>query len=518
MWSMWTHRFGKSRLRSVDWGRVVIVVLCLVACSARGAVGEVRTRVVGVGGNEHAWLIVERTSPAPAPDRPEPVSSTLYHLPADVDGEGVTVHRAPNDLGTLPARIAAWDDRLAFAPPRHENTPDGLIPLRVIEVEAVAGGRFVYSSASPVEPIESGGTLESLSWSGGRLTAVVRERGVGPRLVRRIGGAWHEVGLPQGIDRGARIEVVASESQFLLGEIGSRGGRLWNAPIPDEAGGALAWRVTGFASTRVPGLDVVACGGQVVTVDRDGSRIALGLIRGSSHTALGVLEAGANGALVALGDRLAFVEAAGKPGDLWTAKVLGIDGAVLYDGPVELAGPIAPGEVQALAVLMASVFVSILVFVLRPASTWGGVVALPPGTALADPMRRLAAFSVDLIPGVLVGWLVFGREATLGDTGVWPLLVIGAVTIVHSTIGEALSGRTLGKLVTACRTISVDGGRPTFVQAFLHSSVKVLCPPLAMFVLVAPFAMGPASFGTVVVVDVPDEGGASGGDDGSDGA
>ncbi|MGP1345567.1 MAG: RDD family protein [Phycisphaerales bacterium] len=183
-------------------------------------------------------------------------------------------------------------------------------------------------------------------------------------------------------------------------------------------------------------------------------------------------------------------------------------GVALYEGEAAASAPVDASHLGLLALMLLSLFGSVLVFVARPARTWNPPVNLPPGASLAPLGKRLLAFIFDLAPGMFASSILFPSGAGTGPleplAGLAPLLFVLLFTITHITISEALAARSLGKLVLGMRTITADGAKPPFHTALLRTTVKVLCPPLMAFTIANPYMPGPAGFGTIVIAEDPD--------------
>ena len=130
------------------------------------------------------------------------------------------------------------------------------------------------------------------------------------------------------------------------------------------------------------------------------------------------------------------------------------------------------------------------------------VLVLPRGTVLADPLRRGLAGLIDLAPAVL--WVLQAYELNLQQLyDRWPgrglgtsleamvpgLVIIGLV-ILHTTLLEALTGRSLGKWVTRLRIAGLDGQRPRLWQVLVRGGLRVfdlLAYPLLILVVISPY-------------------------------
>jgi uncharacterized RDD family membrane protein YckC len=182
-----------------------------------------------------------------------------------------------------------------------------------------------------------------------------------------------------------------------------------------------------------------------------------------------------------------------------------------------------PRHVDESAVAMMIVLVAATVILL---ATWrrgpaGQRVELPPSVRPAEVWRRVVAALIDLIPGLVIVMFVF----SIGDParvllenwpgmgpGNWeqmmPALIVIAITIAYSTVSEALTGRTLGKRLTACRVVTSTGQAPNIWQILARNGVKILemvAYPMLIFMVLSPFRqrLGDVVGKTVVVIDVP---------------
>jgi uncharacterized RDD family membrane protein YckC len=157
----------------------------------------------------------------------------------------------------------------------------------------------------------------------------------------------------------------------------------------------------------------------------------------------------------------------------------------------------------------------VLVLAFRPAPG-GAVVTLPASQALMGPMSRLLAAGIDL--GVAAGIAMVVLDCSARDlldlplvatdlAGAAPFLLAAAITVVHSTLSELATGRTLGKMLLGGRVVSIDGSRSGTLAILVRNGFKfavLLIPVLAFAAVLDPNAQG---FGdklarTVVVTDV----------------
>lgn len=508
----------------------VVIVLTVLACACAAWAGAERVRAAG--GPSRGWIAIEEvyTGKDAKGDDVERRRAALYHVP----GEAAAGTIDPvAEVRALPEAMAVWGDSLVYAMPADVDGAEGLLPVRVLRVEPIPGGRFRYHAPTPVEPLPTTGRVAGLAVIGGGPAALVREtvdRGAAQRLLVLDGGAWRAVALPQFLDPSSEARLVGmGDRAVVVEQTAVDGARVWHARV--RVGGdieaAPEWVLDDIDPPPADVIEVLSCDDQLVVARETGAGVvSLALARERYLLEVGMVRVGAGAALMGVGRRVVGVwsetgvaavpsadsgaaGASARPGsgDVRTAGrqihmvVSNLDGTLEYKGLARTTPPIAPGEVQVLALALGSAFLSVLVFVVRPASKWSGPVKLPEGTALAEPTRRMAAFSIDMLPGVVASWALFGPEATVAETGALPLLVIALVAVAHTAIGEAVWGRTFGKALTMCRTVAIDGGKVEPAQAVLHAATRVLCPALGVFIVLRPWEPGPSSFGTVVVVD-----------------
>src|SRR5947207_169451 len=142
----------------------------------------------------------------------------------------------------------------------------------------------------------------------------------------------------------------------------------------------------------------------------------------------------------------------------------------------------------------------VLLFVLRSDGA-GSPLSLPKGVVLAEPGRRIVAGLIDLAVAALItsrmarsaGLEVLTSSSFLRDpAGLETVLLLIGIGIVHSTLGEWLFGRSIGKSLAGCEVVrpryekGPDGEvnivleRPSLWRAALRNLVRWLIPPLAL--------------------------------------
>lgn len=141
-----------------------------------------------------------------------------------------------------------------------------------------------------------------------------------------------------------------------------------------------------------------------------------------------------------------------------------------------------------------------LAMILIAALVWrrggdGGKITLPDGYESADLVRRFIAALIDMaIPVAIVTY--FQQISPLDLVSNWyyampsletlqsNLAIIGLL-ILHTTISEMFTARTLGKMMLGLRVVSVDGKPPNIWQVLFRNLLKI-CDLLAWPLLVLP--------------------------------
>lgn len=433
---------------------------------------------------------------AAAPEWLIPVGSSVYAImPADEQG----IHRV--------GRSRAY--------PRGLRDLWGSDPARRLEVLPALAGTVLAVASDGSAPV------------------VATQTGAGVQLVRFEGVEWSPLGTPLAIELGtdasARIGLVwLDNAPSVVRLVDTRAvwatltGGGWN-----ESGVALP---AGFAadSLRIIGDwngELVAIAdaesrttGQALSVLSISRRAARVMGRVPAPEAGGVWQAAA---IVADPGRLVVVctgtdatedaqTALPSPGlkqrPVTMAEFSLVTGSMLAMGEATASSPVSRGEVQSLAILLVASMILVLVVVVRPTPAATEPV-LPPGTAIASNGRRLASSLADLVPSVVVtsSMLDISVLETLGPlalpiTGsvdLMPLLMVLSITSMHCALGEMLTGRSLGKMLTGIFVARVDAvpgatpdaGRfrpPTPAGAMLRNIMKWFLFPATALVLSDP--------------------------------
>jgi uncharacterized RDD family membrane protein YckC len=177
--------------------------------------------------------------------------------------------------------------------------------------------------------------------------------------------------------------------------------------------------------------------------------------------------------------------------------------------PAELAAPSAPQDASQHQIVRLLMVFALVLLVL---ATTGGRRAPPvrlPGSdnmVVAPPLHRLMAASLDALP-LILGFLHWAGNLDRDqppalDLSTWPLWVGLAIYVLHTTLSEVLTGRTIGKRAWRLQVTRVDGSRPGVGALLIRNLIRPLEVPLigALLVLYSPLRqrLGDLAAGTVV--------------------
>ena len=466
--------------------------------------GAASAAPLAAGDERGAWVVAPSTRAA----------AILFFLPPDsTDGLAYPVTSLP----TLPIAVAcAGDSAFLLFPRRASSTPGvDLYPARLITRQAGPPSRPEFTRPEILAPLPDGGEILRIALVVD--TPLVLRRSVtstGPILTLEAlrANEWRSIALPDGADPTARSWLLAiSGKPALAQQRDPHSIRLWTLPSFGSKQGPNEWTEQTIPSpAQIDSLIPFPTAPRALISAADSLQI-LALEDGRFTPTQTISIERSECAAVPWNAGLAVFWSAARADSGLDARLIASDGTVLFDGPLGIAGPVSRTELQLLVVLLTSVFLTAVIFMLRPESRAAAPLNFPPNASLATPSRRAIAFLIDLIPGLgaaYFGWFAGAHTLTaaatiLAEHGAAPILTSAALTIALMTIGEATTGRTLGKALTRCRTISYTGQRPRWRQALARNAVKVLCPPIGLFILLAPASPHPGSFDTLVIVDRP---------------
>lgn len=518
----------------------LLAVLCIVL--ALVGLARAADRVtIGVcastdDSGSHGWAVVE------SPDG----GAALVHLPPRSSAQATGTLRVAWRFSFSPEAIAAWNDRVAIV---FHPEPDAAGGTRrrvlMLTVRKAPLGNWVFEPEGrrlPALPdLPGNATLLGVVGTPVGPVALLHEAAA-PQLLALHAGAWTPIRLPDGLSGSLRL--LPDFAGLALADVTGSTATLWIASLPRAARQSapvkpvwhsrqlrlpaafapssdsfLSLRGEWFALTPAP-----------ATPSEPSPRVSLWSLSASTTTLAATLPAASTLVPLDSPGRLCVLFSASLPTPSGQSREqtrllelpASATGTPLYDGPARIGGPLSTMDLRLLAVATVLSVALILFYLLRPDSL--PEFSLPTGLALAAPGRRLLAGAIDLSVVLYPSALAFGVApadlystqslATRPDAVLAWLVAIGLGFVV-STLSEALTGRTLGKLLARCRVIRpqvaheagelrVLARRPSLPQAAGRNVVRWFLPPLAISGLLGPTRRhkGDTAVGTAVVVDL----------------
>ncbi len=499
----------------------------------------------GPGAEGHGWLVVGPES-APKIVHVPPRGSVDVGGGRLLSGNGGTVRLAAR-LNAMPEAVAAEGRKVYLIFPTGANGKR--LVLRASVSPAPVGNLWELEQQERLDAmpsLEAAGTLCGLVATDLGLAALIRDESAAKATLWLLrAGVWSEADVPELESKGGLRLVPTPQGLRLLAWSG-QGAVLWRG----VAGGSdksptIEWTRTPLAALglnpdQAP-LNPCWMAGALVFGVRAESGLELREARSSGVRTLATLpEVGARFAMTGLpqSGRIMVVWTEPKPGavqpeagkpvpePVYLLREVSVHtGRTLYAGAPAEAWPFSRLEFRLLALLLMAVVVGVLLFVLRP-DQGDAAVLLPQGCALAGPWQRAVAGGIDLA----FAWVIVSSSLgvtfesllypVLGARLVPVILLVIGVACFHCTLGEWLSGRSIGKVITGCRVVVVgatgDPGAgerspesPAFGAALIRNLVRWGVPPLGMAGLASPNGRhrGDLLARTAVVVVVEPEGG-----------
>ena len=469
----------------------------MVLCAAPAAVfaGEA---LLSASSQDHAWFIVDRDTTTRQLE--------LFHHARTMDGP---YYDKGLGLPRMPEAMAAWGDRLWLifeTPTRRE------IFTTQVRWNAAVGAWFHeppgrLRSATPLE--EPGMLVDASATAEGPLVLMVQDdRAVLWRLLNR---KWERVPLPAESNLGPNCHIEAC---------GVRGEQLVLVEPVERGTATVHWRDAGGTWIR---SEVPAGPGRVRTLTGVGPAIAMvtrgadpgttevSYLRPSRRLHLTVFDTPVGDwTLFGVRDGLLVIERQ-EEGWLSMRRIDPVSGTVGEPHRMTYQ-PLMTSRILHRPLLIAVAVTALMVVLLfkpDPKAT----VSLRPTQVVLRPWSRVVAVSVDGAAAAAVTILVLGcRPQDLLYLPLWtpdlaksaPFLVMLGLTVVHSTLTELGTGRTLGKAVVGGSVVAIDGS-PAAARAILIRNMfkflVLLIPVLAVVGLLNPHVqgLGDSIAGTVVV-------------------
>lgn len=494
-----------------------LAVAAIALCLARA--GSAVDGLMSASSRDHGWFIVDRSASEPR--------FTLHHYARVMEGPH---YNKGLPLSRMPEAMAAWGNQLwlifdsgqrreVFTVQVHRNEL-----LDAWQYQPADRLRAVTQLDTPGELIDAAGTSDGplvllRPWQRARVGVRAADGSVAaepaldrPRLMLLDGRVWRDEPLPGGFEPGPRCRLVSG------GPLGRRILLLDGSNDPGMT--AAYWRDAESTWTRT---DVRVPPGRLLAVTSVGPAIAL-VLRGGEPDLVEVdylrpwqllplarfdRPAGA-WAVLGLAAGMVLVELSPQR-ELSMRRIDAVTGRVGDAHPM-VAEPVLASRVLHRPLLFA-LAVTALMFVLLFRPEPGAAAMLPSTQALMRPLPRLLAVGVDLVVAAALTLVILRCPAAdLLDQPLWspdlartvPFLVTAGITVLHSTLAELATGRTLGKAMLGGRVVKLDGSRPAAPAILIRNAFKLLVlliPVLAVGPLLNPNAQGLGDnvAGTVVV-------------------
>lgn len=180
-------------------------------------------------------------------------------------------------------------------------------------------------------------------------------------------------------------------------------------------------------------------------------------------------------------------------------------------GPaVQLATPGSAADAQQRnAVRLLMIFAAVLLVLATTTRRQAPILRLPNANDLlvAPPGQRCMAAALDALP-LILGVSSWASDLTHGVPPVfaasaWALWAGVAIYILHTTLFEVFTGRTLGKRARQLEVTRLDGSRPGYVALLVRNLLRPLELPVIglLLILYSPLRqrLGDIAAGTVIV-------------------
>ncbi len=488
--------------------RSVLTILLIAVLTAHPAQAD--GTLLGGGSTSTAWFVTKRS------DSPSALLLMLRDDPLGSIRPGVTIDPLPHAIAVRSLEAVAVYPSYSASPQGESDEPGVMRAVRRYQAELLTPTQIILRGPDALPPITGPGDLLGLIYASAPTVLLRHESRL--RLLIYHRGAWVELEAPPQVHSDARLTLLPMSGRPLI-VAHSPDAHLADAfffnPDSDESAGQ-SWTRRSIA-VPIDTERLLVVDDQIISLARGSSpdELRIDVVRTDSAVTRTRL-AGVPGDYLAFPLDGSIIITWSNPDDVNSAPIIAavsLDGRVLREpAPAVVIGPVSPDDVQLLLLVLASIFLTAIIFIARPGARQDDSFVLPPDAALAPPWRRTTAAAIDLLPGLAVAYLLEADVLPPNPVSEWLdgvvglILLVVVITIFHTSICEPIAGRTLGKWITRCRTISHNARRPSLLQALGRNAAKVLCPPLALLTVVAPYAPNPGSFATRVIVKISQPG------------
>lgn len=491
---------------------VLVLILTVLAGAGRAQLpGDAATNMAS-----HGWVVVQI---------PGEASATLAHIPPRTPTQNASPApsgrlRAVASMTEAPTHLAADGSGVSmlFAPGRGGERQIMMLGVRPVGVRDL-WVREPESRLVLIGTLPEADRVFGFASHEGKLHALIEREGEDV-LVAHVGSQWEELGHPRFGAGDQPLVMHASEAGL---HVVRRNREAWY--LHTLAHGSWNEREI-MLPQDVPGLELVGVWrGEVIAIAEQNGRTAVWSLGTTEPLLLGTSDpVGDRHAAAILHSSGRLVLAWSVPGEVTgdTESVLPapeevsnpvrrilefslIEGRTLYAGPANVSTPVSANEFRLLAFSLMVMMAVVLLVVLRQPGD-AGVMALPPGLAIAGPGRRLLATAID----GLIGLIIVSRALDMsvvealgplalpqtGNLDIGPLVLSLMVNIAHCSVSEAFFGRSIGKTMLGLIVARVDPASaglppgqyrpPSLPRAFLRNLIKWVLPPVTMLALSDP--------------------------------
>lgn len=502
---------------------LMLALLAVVRPSWAELPGSMR---LSASGGDHLWWVVKVE---PEPDRTrssttaaEPTFALMHHA---VD-EPAPSERLVMRFAHEPLALAAEGERLVIVSRGESEGSLYAVTLFAARNPAIGHWYTVPQGAPFILPAPPAGDIRAIALAGDRLHLLLRLRRTDPRDADRhwfgalpcesgSGSVWTEMPVPQ-LDMVEPVRLVGRASGVVA--IGSDGGaarlarlesdRWWSTPLDRD--------LQPLDPRAMIGAFVVS--GRIALVERvvtpsGGSRIQVGFVgegeaRMSARRWAEFEEPAAPWSIGPLGGQGAIVEILERGRGQIRALALASDSPA---PPTDLSPPgFASGNWIHLPILAAISVIFVLVAVIFGADAYlERRLAIPPDSPArlfrgAGLSKRGTAFFIDMLPGIVLIWLLKGGspfelleipalQTDISRSG--PAVAAFSMGWIVATIGDIGFGRSLGKRVMGLLILNPQGDPATLGRRALRSLlslISVASPLVMLLALLHPRGDGPA--------------------------
>jgi len=517
-----------SRGRAAHRVAALLAALLLIAAGA-WAQDDPAAQPVALSDGTHLWLF--ETTASPDSRRVLVLHHGPFHDP-DTAAQASLTEEMPEAAVAVDARLYCFF--------RGRLNPDGTFTNRSVSTVRAESWdprarAWVYEPsprARTVADLPGGGRVAGVAAEGrdplvllaplpplGQHDAALQGSGPGaglPALYRLRPGGWEQVPLPADSSRSSHLVLAPGERPIIFADLdGESAGACTAFTLGED--GEWTSQEADFSASRV--ISAALHDGQtfLALYDPGARRTDVLLWRnGRAYPIVTGAAATRTARLVSSESTLALADlTADRAGIVLTA--IDISKGAMGETR-EIRRRLAPAfQDFSLLLLVGTMLVAFLLFfILRPGDPARVTVALPAGTQIAEPRRRLAALLIDLLPAAILASLILRvpflevfslarlpmRVDRLEET--MPMLLMLLLCAGHCTLSELVWGRTLGKAIMECAVVGIDGKPARPLAILVRNTMKLvalLVPVLFLFVYINQYrqALGDLLGRTVVI-------------------